>query len=94
MNAIKGVKNTMDIYIGRLDKSVYDKDLTGYISNNDLGIGVISCICQSRIDADVKSFKVTVNSENKEKLLDGNLWPENVHVRKYFSSRRNGRNKN
>ena len=71
MNAIKGVKNTMDIYIGRLDKSVYDKDLTGYISN-DLGIGVISCICLSRIDADVKSFKVTVNSENREKLLDGN----------------------
>ena len=93
VNAIKGVKNTMDIYIGRLDKSVSDKDLTGYISN-DLGIGVISCICLSRIDSDVKSFKVTVNSENRDKLLDGNLWPENVHVRKYFSSRRNGRNNN
>ena len=42
-------------------------------------------LCLSRIDADVKSFKVTVNSENRDKLLDGNLWPENVHVRKYFS---------
>ena len=52
---------------------------------------MISCICLSSAQAHLKSFKVAAYAEDRDMLLDENLWPENVFVRKYFSSKNNGR---
>ena len=88
-SGIRGVKRTMDIYIGRLDPSVSGDDLTTYIEN-DLGVNSVSCSCLSKLNAEIKSFKVTVNADDRDRLLDGRLWPENIIVRKFFSTRNNG----
>ena len=88
--AVKGVRKTMDVYVGRLDSSVTCDDLKSYI-NDEISVNMISCICLSSADAQVKSFKVTVYAEDRDILLNENLWPENVFVRKYFSSKNNGR---
>ena len=79
----------MDIYIGRLDPSVSGDDLTTYIEN-DLGVNSVSCSCLSKLNAEIKSFKVTVNADDRDRLLDGRLWPENIIVRKFFPTRNNG----
>ena len=88
-SGIRGVKRTMDIYIGRLDPPVSGDDLTTYIEN-DLGVNLVSCSCLSKLNAEIKSFKVTVNADDGDKLLDGRLWPDNIIVRKFFSTRNNG----
>ena len=73
--AVKGVRKTMDVYVGRLDSSVTCDDLKSYI-NDEISVNMISCICLSSADAQVKSFKVTVYAEDRDMLLDENLWPE------------------
>ena len=80
----------MDVYVGRFDSSVTCDDMKSYI-NDEISVNMISCICLSSADAQVKSFEVTVYAEDRDMLLDENLWPENVFVRKYFSSKNNDR---
>ena len=48
------------------------------------------CSCISREDSRVKSFKVTVLSDQRDALLDPLLWPEGIIVRKYYKSKHNG----
>ena len=41
--AVKGVRKTMDVYVGRLDSSVTCDDLKSYI-NDEISVNMISCI--------------------------------------------------
>ena len=86
-----GVRQTIDVYVGRCDKSVSVDELKTYIEN-DIEVQVLGCIClnDNKSDTQMKSFKVTVLLEEREKLLDASKWPENIRVRKFFNPRKNG----
>ena len=88
-SGIRGIVKTLDIYVGRCDKSVDCALISNYIEN-DLNVNVTECICVSNKDSKVNSFKVTVRACDRDSLLQDNLWPENICVRKYFKSRNNG----
>ena len=51
---------------------------------------MVTCIELSKEPSQMKSFKVSVLSAHRDKLLDADNWPENIHVRKFFKPR-NGR---
>ena len=51
---------------------------------------MVTCIELSKEPSQMKSFKVSVFSVHRVKLLDADKWPENIHVRKFFKPR-NGR---
>ena len=61
--AVKGVRKTMDVNVGRLDSSVTCDDMKRYI-NDEISENMISCIFLSSADAQVKSFKDTVYAED------------------------------
>ena len=87
---IRGIGNTMDVYVGRCVKSVTSDVIIKYIEN-ETNINVIGCYCLSDENSKIKAFKVTVSSDDRDALLVGSLWPENVVVRKFFKKRNNGR---
>ena len=83
---LKGIQETRDLYIGRCHTSVSIDEIVKYI-NDVTGIQPISGIQISKPEVTVKAFKVTVGSSDIEKLLDGEVWPENICVRKYLNRR-------
>ena len=87
---IRATCKTLDIYVGRCEKSVDCNAIIDYVKN-DCKINVIECICVSADNSPVKSFKVTVNASDRDSLLQESLWPENICVRKYFKPRNHGR---
>ena len=87
---IKGIGKTLDVYIGRCDASVTSELITEYIES-ELKVGVVGCLCVSADQSSIKSFKVTVQASDRDKLLEASLWPENVCVRKYFKPKNHGR---
>lgn len=91
ISTIKAVKQTADLYVGRCDPSVTEEALKNYI-NNEVNIMIENCECLagSVDDRRVKSFKVTVSLEDRDKLLSPSVWPENIRVRKYYNNRNNG----
>ena len=83
LSAVKGIGNTIDVYVGKCVKSVTEDALGKYIKDQ-AGIDVVNCICLSDDNSDIKSFKVTVAAKDRDALLDASIWPENISVRKYF----------
>ena len=84
IGGLTGVKDLKDLYIGRCSNTSDIDTVTDYI-REEFGISVVSCVCISNSESSVKSFKVSVQSDECEKLLDGSLWPENIRVRKFFN---------
>lgn len=84
--AFKGVKQTLDVYIGRCEKSVSVSDLVDYIKT-ELKIEALACDCLSNEIFYLKSFKVTVYAENREIMFNPEMWPEDIIVRRYFRAK-------
>ena len=83
---LKGIKETRDLYIGWCHTFVSIDEIVKYI-NDVTGIQPISGIQISKPEVTVKAFKVTVGSSDIEKLLDAEVWPENICVRKNLNRR-------
>lgn len=88
---LHGVQETRDLYVGRCDQSTTVEGLINYIKN-EVEIDVITCVCISNDSANVKSFKVGVKLNEIDGLLNADLWPENIRVRKFYNRRNGGRN--
>ena len=84
----RGVKGTLDVYIGRCDMSVDANILKKYIQD-EIGLNIVNCECLSNDHAHSRSFKVSVTADKRDTLLDANLWSEDIVVRKYFKPRNN-----
>ena len=86
--SLKGVQITNDIYIGRCDSSVTVDTLSQFIKN-EVEVPLLKCECISNENATAKSFKVKVNGNDVVKIFDASVWPENIHVRKFFYKSKN-----
>ena len=78
-----GVQDSKDLYVGRCSPKANEENIVKYIQD-EFDVNVI-CKTISNAESSVKAFKVTLKSDECEKLLDASRWPENVRVRKYFS---------
>ena len=79
-----GVQDSKDLYVGRCNPLAKDEDITKYIQE-ELKVKVLACNVISKTESPAKAFKVTLNSEDIEQLLEASIWPKGIRVRKYFS---------
>ena len=77
LSAVKGIGNTMDVYVGRCVKSVTEDALGKYIKD-EASIDVVSCRCLSNDNSDIKSFKVTVAAKDRDALLDASIYGQKI----------------
>ena len=87
ITSMKAVRPTADIFLGRVDKSV-DKDvIVEYIKEN-FSI-IVQNIENIRIHSEFyNAFKITVFSDEREKLFNAELWPEGLIVNKFYKRRK------
>ena len=81
-STLKGVQQTMDLYVGRCDPNVTDEHIRQYILE-EFNFEPMNCECISREGLYVKAFKVAVGASVIESMLDEERWPENVRVRRF-----------
>ena len=79
-----GVQDSKDLYVGRCNPLAKDEDIKKYIQD-ELKVKVLACNVISKTESPAKAFKVTLNSDDIEKLLEASIWPKGIRVRKYFS---------
>ena len=92
-SSFRGVQQSKDIYVGRCDKSVQIKDIEDYVKS-EFDITLLKCSCITREESEVKSFKLTLYSEQCDVMLNSNRWPQDVRIRKFynkFNSNHDGR---
>lgn len=85
-NKFSSAPRMFDLYIGNCNVDMTPDDLKEYILN-ETQIIVSACeeLMTQRINA--KSFKVTTTFEERDTLLNEDLWPEGILFRKYFKSK-------
>ena len=88
IGTLRSAKRTADLYIGNCDINVTSDVLIKYIRDE---LNVIVCGCEqleSKYD-DYNSFKVTLESNNRLKLLSSDMWPEGIVCRRFYKPRHN-----
>ena len=83
-NQLKAVKRTADVFIGRLENNISIENIKEYVIDN-FEIEIYN-IEQLIIKTDLyKAFKVTVAIDDREKLFNAELWPEDIIVDKFYN---------
>ena len=77
----------MAIYIWETDLEVTTDSLISYVKK-ETGISVIACKELETRSTMSKSFKISLNMSDRQKLLDPNVWPEEIICRKFYNPRR------
>ena len=82
----KGAERCIDIYIGRCSENVTPEMLEDYMKT-DLNIQLRKCQQLSTKVPYSSAFKVTVNDNYKNIMLDPESWPEGVICRRFYTNR-------
>ena len=80
---LKSAVKTTDLYVGRCDAHITPKDIKDYLSEE---LKVIALKCED-INTKIpfsKAFKLTININDCNALLNSECWPEGIVCRKYF----------
>ena len=81
--ALKAVKRTADIYLGRVEKTVSADDIENYIQEVfNVKVEKVENI-QIRTDQ-YRAYKVTVDLALRDKLFKPEAWPEGIVVNKFY----------
>ena len=81
--ALKAVKRTADIYLGRVEKTVSADDIENYILEVfNVKVEKVENI-QIRTDQ-YRAYKVTVDLALRDKLFKPEAWPEGIVVNKFY----------
>ena len=85
-NNFKGVKRTVDVFLGRVVKTAAIEDISNYIEEtfNVTPISLEPIKIGSKV---FNAFKLTVLLDQRDKLFNADMWPEDVVVKKYYSRR-------
>ena len=82
-NVLRSAKRVGDLYIGNCDLEVTADSLSAYILA-ETGIKISACeMLESRSNVS-RSFKVTLNMNDRKRLLDPDVWPEEILCRKFY----------
>ena len=75
-----------DLYIGNCDSSINKDILNDYIKK-EVEVNIKDCVELRSNNKYNKSFKITINRPDRDKLLSSSIWPEGIICRKYYSKR-------
>ena len=93
-SSFRAAPRVSKIFVCRVDQNVSDNDVKSWVT--DSHIDVINFERKSKDEAMYKSFCVTVNFADEDKLLADDFWPDGVGYKKFFtrhgqySDQRNG----
>lgn len=88
--SLKSAIRTADLYIGNCDVDVTPDSLSRYILD-DTDVRVIKCEEIPTRFVNSKSFKVTLNLNDRKTLLLSEVWPQGIVCGKYYSPRNSSR---
>ena len=83
-NKFKSVSRTLDLYIGRADKEVIEEDINNHVINN-FNINPIKVVELEIKAIDYKAFKLTINSNDRDILLNPDKWPSGIVINKFYN---------
>ena len=77
-----------DYFVYRMDKATTDDDMKDHL--NDSGIDYISVTRISNSEATYCSYKVRVSLDQVHKIMNADIWPTGVRIRRFVVRRTNG----
>lgn len=84
VGSFKGAREqVISLFIYMVDQATLTKDFKVYLA--DFGIPIHDLACVSHPDSKHKSFRLSVPASHYKDLLDPELWPIGVKVRKYVT---------
>ena len=86
--SLKGAKRTTDLFVFRLEKNTKTEEVHEYLQNK--GLEVMDLICVSNENSRFRSFKLTVDFNHSEQVMDGTFWPEGIGCRQFIGRRVTG----
>ena len=72
----------LDVFVGGCGLQSTDKDIFDYVKKK--GINCLKCITLESKSEWRKCYKVSVNSDDRDTLLDADYWPKGIYVGKFF----------
>ena len=84
---LRGAVQVADMYLGNCNLEVTPESIIEYICN-EMNIEVQSCELLESRNRNCRSFKITLKSIDRPKLLVPEVWPEGIVCRKFFNPRR------
>ena len=84
-SVIKSGAKYTHLFVSRVYSDVSADDLKNFISEEGVKVHQIKII--SREESRMKSFKVTIMTEDKENVMLDTLWPAGVACREFFERR-------
>ena len=82
---LSGVPRVFDVFVGGCGSDSTADHIINYCQNNDTN--VIKCVELPTKSEWYKSFKLSVESTTRERVLVANFWPPGIFVRKFFKAR-------
>ena len=82
-NKFRSADKTLDLFIGRVDNDVNENEITSYVLSN-FNIKVVKI---EKIDIKASycaAFKLTINSNDRDTLLNPDKWPSGIIVNKFY----------
>lgn len=83
---LRSAPRSLDLFVGQCDNNV-DFNIIKSFVKNDCKINVIDCVEMKTFNKFSKSFKVTVNACDRDKLLVSELWPQGIVCKKFLGKR-------
>ena len=81
---LRGAQKNVDLFVGRCDNDITSEDVMTYIEK-ELKMKAVSCTeLQTRVSFS-KSFKLTININDRNTLMSDDSWPEGIICRKYYN---------
>lgn len=85
-NTLKAVEKKTEVYISRLDPETSTEDITAFLNDR---FPEIQCENgRSKFPGSYSSFKITINENNFERIMDPKLWPNGIYINKFFRKRK------
>ena len=81
---LKAAARTADVFVGRVDKVVDAEEIKSYVESN-FGIQTVSLMKLNIRSEIFNAFKITVKSNDRDKLFNAELWPEDIVVNKFYN---------
>ena len=83
----KSARKMADLYIGNCDENVTCEIISQYIVD-EMNIKIENCVALvPKSGSSSSSFKITLNLDDRLKLLSPDVWPEGIVCRKFYSPR-------
>ena len=84
MNDLRSAVKTADLYLGNCNLSVTSEIIENYVLK-EMNIKLRKCEPLKARDPNTTSFKLTLTLDDRLKLLNADVWPENIVCRKFYS---------